>query len=227
MNALDSRFLRLGDCYARKFGKSGSVRYVLTVAAGHCMPVGDGAFTITVGPRPAKKETSRQHNVVVRLKNSVLVAEPPSLQIDAGDMILWHTPDAAAHGFAVVGEGDAGNFNSGALTDESVYTHAFGLPGLYDWVDAHGGKVRGQIRVKTVEAKEPNDCKKWLETLGKGSLITINGEKAEPKQIDILAGQTVFWAVQKAPGISITDAKLLLHKSFAKTEAPAKKGKRR
>jgi plastocyanin len=191
------------------------------------MPTGDGAYTITVGPRPSKVETSRQHNVLVRLKNSMLVAEPATLQIDAGDMILWHTPDGATHGFAVVGEGDAGNFNSGALTDESVYTHAFGLPGLYEWVDAHGGRARGQILVKTVEAKKLNDCKKWLEALGKGSLITINGEKAEPKQVEILAGQTVFWAVQKASGISITDAKLLLHKSPGKTEIPAKKGKRR
>ena len=227
MSALDSRFLRLGNCYARKFGKPGSVRYVLTAAAGHCTPASDGAYTITVGPGASKKETSRQHNVLVRLKNSVLVAEPPSLQIEAGDMILWHTPDAAAQGFAVVGEGDAGNFNSGALTDESIYTHAFGLPGLYEWVDAHGGKARGQIRVKTMEAKELGDCKKWLATLGKGSLITINGDKVEPKQIEILTGQTVFWAVQKAPGISITDAKLLLHKTSGKTEAPTKKGKRR
>jgi plastocyanin len=227
MNSLDSRFLRLGDCYAHKFGKPGTARYVLSAAAGHCMPTGDGAYTITVGPRASKAATSRQHNVLVRLKNSILVAEPPALHIDAGDMVLWHTPDGAAHGFAVIGEGDAGNFNSGALTDESVYTHAFGLPGLYEWVDAHGGRVRGQILVKTVEAKKLNDCKKWLEALGNGSLITINGEKAEPKQVEILAGQTVFWAVQKASGISITDAKLLLHKSPAKTEAPLKKEKRK
>src|SRR5258708_18581190 len=197
MNALESRFLGWGDAYARDVGRPGSGRYALTAAAGQCMPAGDGAYTITVGPSPSKKETNRQHNVLVRQNNSTLVAEPPSLQIDAGDMILWHTPDGAAHGFAVVGEGDAGNFNSGALTDESVYTHAFGLPGLYEWVDAHGGKVRGQIRVKTVEAKERNDCKKWLEALGKGALITINGEKAEPQQVSILSGPAAFLAVSK------------------------------
>jgi plastocyanin len=227
MNTLDSRFLCLGDCYARKFGKAGTVRYVLSAAAGHCMPVGDGAYTITVSAQPSKNEASQQHNVVVRLINSQLVAEPASLQIKAGDMVLWHTPDGAANGFAVIGEGDAGNFNSGALTDESVYTHAFGLPGIYDWVDAHGGKARGQIRVKMVEAKERNDCKKWLEALAKGSLITVNGEKADPKRIDILAGQTVFWAVQKASGISITDTRLLLHQSSGKPEIASKKEKRR
>src|SRR5258708_25541567 len=193
MNALESRFLGWGDCYARKFGKPGSVRYALTAAAGQCMPAGDGAYTITVGPSPSKKETNRQHNVLVRQKNSTLVAEPPSLQIDAGDMILWHTPDGAAHGFAVVGEGDAGNFNSGALTNESVYTHAFGLPGLYEWVDAHGGKGRGQIRVKTVEAKERNDCKKELRALAKGTVGTINMQTCRPAQLLIVVRATVYF----------------------------------
>src|SRR6516162_7558235 len=108
MNDLDSRFLRLGDCFAQKFSWPGSYRYTVTTAAGACLPVSEGAYTILVKPRSAggKGGQHRQHNAVVKQEGATLVADPAELEIEAGDMVLWHTPDATTPGFAVVGEGE-------------------------------------------------------------------------------------------------------------------------
>ena len=57
--------------------------------------------------------------------------------------------------------------------------------------------------------KQPSDCRKWVEGLSRGTLIQVVGEKAEPSKVKIVAGQTVFWAVEKAAGISITDSRLV------------------
>jgi hypothetical protein len=75
-------------------------------------------------------------------------------------------------------------------------------------VDAHGGRLRGEVNVRNLEVRHPEDCKKWLDTLSKGTLIKVAGDRCEPERVEILAGQTVFWAVEKAAGISITDSRL-------------------
>jgi hypothetical protein len=41
----------------------------------------------------------------------------------------------------------------------------------------------------------------------RGALVTSKG-KADPRQVEILTGQTVFFAVVEAPGITITDQRL-------------------
>jgi plastocyanin len=207
MNVLDSRFLRLGDCFAQKFSKAGSFKYVVTTAGGWCLPIGENAHTILVKPRPGGKTKGAQHNIVVKQENSKLVAAPAKIEIEMGDLVLWHTLDASTPGFAVIGEGEGWSFNSAALADEGLYSHAFGSPGHYEWKDANEGRVRGEIEVKSLEVRHPKDCKKWLEHLSKGTLIRIAGEKSEPSRIEIVAGQTVFWAVEKGTGITITDSR--------------------
>jgi hypothetical protein len=39
--------------------------------------------------------------------------------------------------------------------------------------------------------------------------VIIDGDQANPQEITIVTGQTVFFAVENAPGITITDASLL------------------
>ena len=39
--------------------------------------------------------------------------------------------------------------------------------------------------------------------------MTISGSSAEPREVDLFTGQTVFFIVTKGPGISITDRRLL------------------
>ena len=210
MDTLDSRSLRYIDCFAQKFATPGHVHYRITTLAGACLPVGDeDEFTIEVKARSVDNQESQQQNVQVRREGNKFVADPPRLEIRAGDMVLWNTPDPGITGYVVVGEGAGGKFDSSALRSEAVFTHAFGTPGEYKWVDANKGKISGLIHVGSLDPKDKEQCQKWLATLEQGSLISIEGNSVSPEKVEILTGQTVFWAVQKAPGISITDSRLV------------------
>ena len=211
MDTLDSRSLRYIDCFAQKFPTPGHVYYRITTLAGACLPVGDeGEFTIEVNARSEERAESQQHDVQVRREGSKFVADPPHLEVHAGDMVLWNTPDPGITGYVVVGKGAGGKFDSSALGSEAVFTHAFGTPGEYKWVDANKGKISGLIHVRSLDPKDKEQCQKWLATLEQGSLFTIEGDSVRPEKMEILTGQTVFWAVQKAPGISITDSRLVV-----------------
>jgi plastocyanin len=213
MNVLDSRLLRLGDSFAQKFSTLETIKYVVTTAAGARLPIGKESYTIVVKERAARPGKGQQHNVIVKLRETSLVAEPPQLEIEAGDMVMWHSPDAATPGFTVVGEGQSFRFNSSAIAREAVYSHAFGTPGRYQWIDANGGPLSGVVDVKKVETAKAEDYDAWLKALGTGKLFTISGERCLPDRVEILAAQTVFWAVESAKGISITDSRLFHGKS--------------
>jgi plastocyanin len=210
MDTLDSRSLHNMDCFAQKFSTPGQVYYRISKAAGSCLPVNrDGALTIDIKARAGKAQEVSQHNVTVRLNEQQLIAETPSLKIEAGDTVLWNTSDPRLQGFAVQGEGPDGVFDSTAMTRNAVYTHAFGTPGEYKWVDANGSRVSGIISVRSLDLNDSEQCKKWLAALSKGTLILIQGEHVDPERAEILTGQTVFWAVEEASGISITDSRLI------------------
>ncbi len=206
MNDLDSRFLRLGDCFAQRFSKAGAFKYILTQTGGDYAALGGDTYSISVEP---DKGSGTQHNVVVRQRGKTLVAEPADLVIHSGDTVLWHTMEAATPGFAVVGQGALGNLNSAALTAEALFSHAFGIPGRYEWTDANGGGARGEIEVRGFEMRQQKDQKKWLAALAKGTVIKVTGDKAAPARVEIMVGQTVLWLVDKAPGITVTDSRLV------------------
>jgi plastocyanin len=216
MNVLDSRFLRLGDCFARRFSTPGTVKYGLTVAAGIPLPAPEHNYTVTIRPKGSNKAT--QHNVIVRARNSRLSAEPENIEIEAGDAVLWHTPDPGTPGFVVTCVQSEQKFSSSALHGDALYSHAFGVPGSYEWVDANGGLVKGEIVVSNPESGRAEHHEKWLKALSKGLSIRIAGTKVEPQKLEVIVGQTVFWIVEKADGISITDARLI-----RRPAAPAKK----
>ena len=208
MDTLDSRSLRYIDCFGQKLSSPGQLRYRLATAAGAWLPVDGHIFTIDVKRGRRASNKGQQHNVTVRREGQRLVADPSHLEIEAGDMVLWHTPDPSISGFTVRGEGAGDTFDSAALSSEAVYTHAFGTPGDYHWVDANGGPASGTVQVRALAPVNKEEFEKWVGALKNGALITINGDKATPERVQILVGQTVFWAVEKAPGISITDARL-------------------
>jgi plastocyanin len=211
MDSLDSRFLRYVDCFGQKFSSAGKVRYRLTAGGGDWLPPAEGAYTIEVKKSHNPPDKGNQHNVTVRREGKRLVAEPPHLEIEAGDLVLWHAADSSIAGFGVRGETERKGeiFDSTAIEETAVYTHAFGLPGEYRWIDAHGSRVAGLVQVRAVDGADKTQVEKWKATLGTGALITINGDKVTPQRLQILVGQTVFWAIEKAPGISITDARLV------------------
>lgn len=215
MNRLDSRYLALGDCFAQVFPVAGNIRYRLTVGLpwfDNCEATGANAFDLEIRPRSTKGGQPAQKTVVVTRGENGLTANPASVSIEAGDTVLWYTTDKTLAGFSVVGAGDKFHFNSASITGESLYTHAFGAPGAYNWVDAMGGKARGSISVKPFNASAGSARKEWLEHLKKPVAVEIDGDKVSNPKLEIIVGQTVFWHVKKSSGLSITDASLLRSK---------------
>jgi plastocyanin len=204
LSTLDSRSLTYVNTFGRRFGEPGEIRYRLVSAAAVCQPAHDLPFTIEV----ARGEGGQQHDVTVRLREDELVAEPPKLSIAAGDLVLWHSL-ASTPGYAVQGESKEARFDSSSLTSETLYTHAFGVPGDYEWTDAANRSVSGVVKVGSLDSGDPKQCREWMEALAQGTLVVIEGDRADPPEVSVLAGQTVFFAVSAAEGITITDARLI------------------
>lgn len=206
MDTLDSRVLSYVDCFARRFAKAGTVRYGITSASVRCDLHDEDAFVIEVSERREPGEGT-QHDVTVRMKAGRFTVEPAKLSIQAGDIVMWHGANSAVPGFIVQGQAGKQRFSSASLDAESLFTHAFGVPGTYEWGDTGRSDIGGRIVVKDLDTKSKEDCEKWMKSLGQGALVTIKG-KADPQQVEIVTGQTVFFAVVDAPGITITDQRL-------------------
>lgn len=205
LDILDSRALRLTDCYAQRFMKSGTYRYNVLPIAGACVTE-ERPFTVRV-TESAPEAKMKQHAVVVRFHEGRFRVEPEDTAIAAGDLVLWNCPDRKATPYVVMGDKEF--FASNRLRNESGYSHAFGSAGEYRWVDAYGSGVGGTVRVKDPGCKEQADFQRWHKMLSKGTLVTVGESKAEPREVDVVIGQTVFFAITKGPGISISDERLL------------------
>jgi plastocyanin len=208
MNSLDSRFCRVGDTFAQKFSQAGRYTYDFNLPGLNQLDNQTGRFTISVGKADDKKAEAKQHFVTVRVADKKLVADPPNVEIAAGDVVLWNTNDQSTPGFSVSGHSEKDSFNSAALAREALYSHAFGSPEEIEWTDMNGHGLHGKITVRmpsTKSQKEMDDFKGLLTT---GTVVTIRDGKAEPAQLSVMVGQTVFFAVEKAEGITITDRRL-------------------
>lgn len=213
MNSLDSRALRLGDCFAQQFPTPGQIRYFVgtgTLFPGvHTRASEVEGLLIEVKPKSPGAAAAKQYNVVVKTSGNALAVDPERLSIEAGDAVLWYTADPAVAGFVVAGEGPNFRFDSARITNGAIYTHAFGSPGRHEWVDANGGPVSGAVDVRPVDVKTAEDRDRWYEILKKPAAFEIKGDKATPAAVEITVGQTVFWSVTGSAGIGITDARLV------------------
>ena len=95
------------------------------------------------------------------------------------------------------------------MDDESIFTHAFGLPGETEWGDANGSGLHGVVQVTEVESAIGDRHEAWLRTIEQGTLVHVEGNRATPQQVEIAVGQTVIWAVQRAPGVTISDINVI------------------
>lgn len=202
-NNLDSRALGRADCYGQRFMKAGDYPYNVVPAHGRLIST-DRPFVVRAR-QGAAKSVMKQHNVQVTVDRGKLVVSKHDLTIDVGDLVLWNC--AGEHPAAVVGDHDF--FASHRLLNECGFSHAFGSPGDYRWVDAYGSAVSGIVRVRDPAVKTEPDLKRWLQTLSEGKVVMIADNTAQPAEVEIVTGQTVFFTVVKGPGISITDARLL------------------
>lgn len=205
LDNLDSRHLQATDCYGQRFMREGSYAY-------HVLPAGGGAinldrpFGIEVGKRKSEGKMT-QHHVVLGWDGQGFVPDQPKLRIEAGDLVSWNCPDQAAPACEIAG--DKPFFDSSALTNECGYSHAFGMPGNYSWIDANGSGLRGVVRVKAVHCATRTQLAHWRAQIGKAALVMVNQGKADPAEVDIVVGQTVYFAIVTGPGVSITDERLV------------------
>ena len=219
---LDSRALRRTDCYAQRFMKAGTYPYNVLPAFGDCIGR-ERPFTVKVVEQK-KKAAMTQQNVIVRWEKGLFTVDQSEVVIDAGDLVLWNCPAAGSTSYCIAGEKEF--FSSNRMVNECGYSHAFGTAGEYHWRDAHGSDVHGTVCVRDPRCKDHSQFAHWHEnTLKKGTVVMIGGGKAKPSSVEIVIGQTVFFAIVKGPGISITDERLLDRESTAPkpTKRPAKK----
>lgn len=201
MDNFDSRALRNTDAFGQRFMRDGTYRYSLVTAG--TGEIGDHpSYTIKV-EKCDKNHKMQQHDVSIVHKNGEFKPEDPEITIQTGDLVLWSCRQPSAPPFEVIGDKEF--FSSSKLTNECGYAHAFGSEGEYHWADANGGKLSGVVRVRNPKCLSQKDIVKWQRQLRTGALVMINGTKAEPPEIEVMTGQTVYFAIIKSKGVSITD----------------------
>jgi plastocyanin len=204
-NNLDSRSITLGDTFAQQFKKEGTVEY--HVAPDAAWPADEKGYEIHVGSKKGKGDPET-HYVTVRLVDRQLTAEPPTLEITAGDVVMWCPADSATPGFQICGGGPQGTVSSAEMTGGCLYSHAFGVAGTYAWRDPYGSGISGEVVVRDPKIESEVDRAACRKSLGEGKVVLIRGEKAEPAKVEVMTGQTVFWAVEKAKGVAVADSRL-------------------
>ncbi len=218
----DSSALSLVNCFGQRFPAAGTFPYRLVqtdAPAGNALAP---AYPFTITVTSSQGGEAQQHDVVVNKGDAGLVADPAKLTIAVGDLVLWNSPDPSIPGFAVqvsippvpamrnlffaIDPSRAekiDNTGSARMHNNAIFTHAFGLPGDYPWVDANGGKAAGVIHVRTPSMKSDADRQVWLDRLSEGVGITIRGDSVDKPEVEIIIGQTVAWSVSGSYGIRI------------------------
>jgi plastocyanin len=204
LNVFDSRAIGRASCFAQRFMRSGVYDYAVVPGHGHALAA-EFPFRVVVDEEKGREMT--QHDVLVKDAKRGFDVDPQEVRINTGDLVLWSGAGRTTAVFSVVGE--QGFFNSARMMNECGYSHAFGTAGEYRWIDAYGSHIGGVVRVGDPKSDDPQAFAKWKRTLGDGELVMIQDGKVDRKEIDIVTGQTVFFAVVTGPGISITDARLL------------------
>jgi len=204
-NTLDSRALYRTDCYGQRFDKPGKYEYAIVPAFGAILST-TRPFSVIV-KEGTGKANGTQHDVTVSARKGKFSIRTPELVIAVGDSVLWNCGQGDATPFALVSDHDF--FNSHRMSGGCVYTHAFGTPGEVYWADAYGSGLRGKVRVKDPCCKTEADVKRWQQILGEGHAVTIADGRADPAELEVVCGQTVFFLVKSGTGVSITDVSVL------------------
>lgn len=222
---LDSRALRNTDCYGQRFMKPGTYPYAL-VPAGGAGASAEFPYVVEVVEKTSKRDREmHQTAVTVRFVKERhgeccdertadpgrFVPDRERVTVEAGDMVLWNSPDAATRPFAV--EGQKAFLGSTALTNECGFTHVFMTAGEHEYVDANGSGLRGVVLVSDPKPRNQEELRAWQSRLGEGTLVMISDGRAEPAEVEIMLGQTVFFAVVNGPGVTITEASLVEQRS--------------
>jgi plastocyanin len=217
----DSRALHYTDCYGQRFMKAGRYSYnALATVAQICND--ERPYVVNVKDRGDDTKMN-QVTVCLTWDDRGFVPDHAEVEIGTGDLVLWHCPQPATPGYSVVGA--KGFFSSAALASECGYSHAFCQQGTYEWGDALGSRVGGTIVVTDPKVDTDAGMARWKKTLSRGGLVMVADGKAEPASVEIVTGQTVYFAVVRGP-ITVTDRRLIPAQrtdAQPKRKAPTKK----
>lgn len=213
LNVLDSRAIGRTSCFAQRFMRPGTYAYNVMVGRGGAI---NTAYPFAILVEDGEKGEMAQHNVVVSQSETGLTVDEPKLRIRTGDLVLW-SGNGLSVPFAVAGEREF--LSSERMVNECGYSHAFGTEGEYRWRDAHGSGLGGVVRVRNPKAGDAKALAKWRESLAEGSIVMIQDGKVHTPELEIMTGQTVFFAIVTSPGISVTDERLLDWKADASKAA--------
>jgi len=223
MDTLDSRTLGYFDLYIRRFTSPGEHPYALGAAALDPFSA-EFPFTVLVGD--AASAAPVQHDVDVHREAGGLRADPAEVRCAPGDTVRWHSVDARTPRYVVRGTGPSGRWGSGRLESGTVYSHLFGLPGEYRWLDPLGNALSGTVEVAyPPPSEDPADFAAWRDAIRTISLVTIRGDSATPTATKVLVGQWVVFGVEEAPGggMAIADHRLVAPSAEAADASPPPK----
>jgi plastocyanin len=205
LNVLDSRAIGRASCFGQRFMRPGTYAYAVVPGHGQAL-ASEHPFLVRVSDE--KSSEMGQQDIVVSDHGRGFMVDQPEVSVRVGDMVLWSGNGRTRAPFAIVGEHDF--FNSHRMVNECGYSHAFGTAGEFRWVDAFGSGLGGTIRVRDPDGCDGHEgLARWHKQLNEGHVVMIADGRAQPGDLDILVGQTVFFAIVTGPGISITDQRLV------------------
>lgn len=221
MYQLDSRNLGPQNCYFQKVISKDDVTLEVRKSSAAFLPMDkEKSKNLKVKALTASQRSTRdagkQHVIPLDFKDNDFQIDLSKIDIREGDTLVFHQAQRKQPSFAVRGKIGKINFDSSSLTDQAVYTHAFGLPGRYEWADANGSGIGGVVNVVNETADGRKGAERIMKSLENGVLVHIVGKKVSPAEVTISTGQTVFFAVEETAGITITDVNLLPKKAKAK-----------
>src|SRR5262249_55026178 len=91
----------------------------------------------------------------------------------------------------VRGKGKTGGFDSAELGPHAVFTHFFLQPGTY----AYQINGKGDFRVDVVDHRKM-DHATHAKRASSAPVVTIRKGKPDVARLEVVAGQTVVWAVE-------------------------------
>lgn len=209
MYILDSRVISPVDRFVQCFTQPGRYRYGFApLVSGRANPA-NTPFTINVKATRDGEREGKQHDVIIGQDCGRLSPDKTELDIEANDVVCWSPHDANTPGFSVSGYSETDSFSSAAMSDGALYAHAFGSVGVFDWEDANGRRLSGTVRVIMPPMGTAREIEAYRERLAKAPMVRINGEKAEPSEVEVVVGGVVYFIVEQAEGISITDCRMI------------------
>jgi hypothetical protein len=201
MDILDSRQLTNHDGFVQLFAQDDVYEYHVTSMPRGVAPQHEPAFELEVKTGGKQKGSGAQHQVMVSWdqRGSHYVAKPARLEISQNDFVIWHCERmVGSPPFRVVGKGRKGSFDSASLGPNAVFTHVFLEAGLYTYQVNGVGAFEIDV---TDHRKVARDV--YLKQAATAPVVLIKGGKPDQDRLEIVAGQTVVWAVENDAGVVI------------------------